>query len=141
MPDTKRIKKRVQDTAAATLEKTGEAAQKTAETVKEGASVVGEKVSEVASKGMEALKTGAKKVSHFTGEASKLAKLKVEIHNLKSARDRLFLEAGTKLWHLRQGKKLADVQTAFSEEFQRMAELQAQIMVKEKEAESISLTE
>lgn len=121
--------------------KVGEALQTGVESAKEGAAAVAEKVSETVPKVKEAIATGAEKIAYTVGEASQLAKLKMETHNLKSERARLHRDAGKKLWDLQKQRRLSEAQVAFAEEFKMMEALQAQIAAKEKEAEAISLVE
>lgn len=92
-------------------------------------------------KGVAALKTGTQKITQFTGGAAKLAKLKLEIHNLQSELDNLYLEAGRKLWQMHKEKKLGEAKNAFAGQFEKYQELKQQIAAKEQEAGGISLLE
>lgn len=134
--------------AAVVGEKVSEMTPKVMETLKtgvasakEGAAVMADKLSETAPKVKEAVATGAEKVAYAVGETAKLAKLKMETHNLKNERSRLHRDAGKKLWDLQKEQRLSEAQSAFAEEFKKMEALQAQIAAKEKEAEAISLIE
>jgi len=100
-----------------------------------------EKVTVVSNKVGETIKTGAQKVFRFTGSATKLSKLKVEVHNLQNQVEKIQLETGKKLWEMHKQNKLGEMDSAFDVEFKRIENLQKQIADKEKDAESISLVE
>ena len=132
------------DSKSAHLEKAGQSEQKNEKSIKDDKEDKGsfwKKLSGVAEKGMASLKAGVEKIAHFTSSSAKLAKLKVEIHNLENEREKLKFEAGQKLWQLYKDQKLSEVESAFTGEFKKMAELRKQVAAKEKQAEKISLVE
>ncbi|NIR46892.1 hypothetical protein GWO43_00205 [candidate division KSB1 bacterium] len=100
-----------------------------------------DKVGDVAQKGVELSKRGAQKLFHFTGSATKLSKLKVEIHNLETQCEKQYLEAGKKLWQMYKDGKLGELKSKFDPEFQKVEGFKKQITEKEKESEKISLVE
>lgn len=100
-----------------------------------------EKVARISEKVGDAVKKGSERVAKFTGSATRLSRLKMEIHNLRNQLHKVHLESGKKLWQMHQENKLSEIDTAFSEEFAQIADLEKQIRTKEKEAEAISLVE
>ncbi len=100
---------------------------------------LGGKLSEATDKGMHVAKDVAKRVRHFAGEATGLTKLKIEMHKLKSARDKLLFEMGKKLGNLYNSKKLKDVESIFTDDFKKLEALEADIAKKEKGVAKISL--
>lgn len=100
-----------------------------------------DKVSDYANKSLQVLKIGVQKLAHFTGSATKLSKLKVEIHTLQTNCDKIYLDVGKKLWQLHKDDKLRELGTAFEEEFKKIEDFHQQITAKQKEADKISLTE
>ncbi len=99
------------------------------------------KVSGTAGKGLESLKKGVEKVTHFAGSSAKLAKLKLEIHNLKIESESLSSQAGEKLWKMSKEKRLEKLETTFATEFKKMAGLQKQIHMTEKQVTKTALVE
>jgi uncharacterized protein Yka (UPF0111/DUF47 family) len=100
---------------------------------------VGDKLSDAADKGVEVIKDVFGKVKDFSVDAAELTKLKVEIHRLKSERDRLYTVMGEKLWELKDSEKIKEVQAIFQDDFDKLKELESDISQKEKQAAKISL--
>jgi len=100
-----------------------------------------ERVNKLSAKVGEAIKKGSQRVAKFTGSATRLSKLKVDIHNLHNQVEKVHLENGQKLWQLHHNKKLGEIDNNFSDEFKKIEDLEKQIKTKEKEAEAISLVE
>jgi len=100
-----------------------------------------ERVARISEKVGEAVKRGSRRVAKFTGSATKLSKLKMDIHNLQNQLDKVRLQSGKKLWQMHQDNKLGQLDNKFSQEFDQIADLEKQIRTKEKEAEAISLVE
>lgn len=100
---------------------------------------VGDKISEAADRGVEVIRDVFGKVKDFSVDAAELTKLKVEIHRLKSDRDRLHTVIGEKLWDLRNSDKIRDIQSLFANDFKKLEELNETIKKKEKDASKISL--
>lgn len=100
-----------------------------------------EKVNKLSTKVGEAIKKGSQRVAKFTGSATRLSKLKVDIHNLHNQIEKVHLENGKKLWQMHHDKKLGEFENNFSEEFKQIENLEKQIKTKEKEVEAISLIE
>ncbi len=100
---------------------------------------MGDKLSETTDKGVHMTKDVTERIRHFTSEASKLTKLKIEIYKMKSRRDNLISAMGEKLFKLHKTKKMKNVQTAFKTDFKKLDELKTNISKKEKEVSKISL--
>ena len=100
-----------------------------------------EKLSEAANKGIEALKVGSERASQFANEATNLARLKIDLRNLKEERNRVYKRVGEGLWNAYKAENLSNVQELFAEEFQRLEELKDKIAATEQQVEEISLLE
>jgi uncharacterized protein Yka (UPF0111/DUF47 family) len=100
---------------------------------------VGDKLSEAADRGVEVIRDVFGKVKDFSVDATELTKLKVEIHRLRSERDRLHTVIGEKLWDLRNSNKIQEIKSLFAEDFKKLEELNETIKKKEKDASKISL--
>jgi hypothetical protein len=100
-----------------------------------------EKVSKTAVKAYKILKTGAEKASNISESAIRLTKLKYEAGKLKNEQDKLFLEAGKKVWNLHKLDKLSQVESDLSDDLLRLIFLQNKITANEKEIEGSSLFE
>jgi len=101
----------------------------------------GDKFAAASDKVVTAVKSGALRLFHFTGSATRLSKLKVEIHNLQSQVEELQLMVGKKLWEKYQKEKQPELKKDFESEFDRIDELLKQKAAKQKEADSITLVE
>ncbi len=60
-----------------------------------------DRIGEAVTAGVETLKDSAEKLTHKAGEVGKIAKLKLEIHNLESDCNSLYLKMGMKIWESR----------------------------------------
>ncbi len=100
---------------------------------------LGDKLNEATGKGVHVAKDVAERVRHFASEATELTKLKIEIHKMKSAQDKLLFEMGEKLWNLNKSKKPIDVESVFADDFEKLKELKVNISKKERELKKISL--
>jgi uncharacterized protein Yka (UPF0111/DUF47 family) len=116
-----------------------EPAGKDFETTEEKLRRMGDKLSEAADKGVMALKEVFERVKDFSSDAAELTKLKIEIRNLKSDREKLYASMGKKLWDMKKEDKFRNVQSAFSEDFTKLEEFADKIADKEKQAGKISL--
>ncbi len=88
----------------------------------------------------KALESGVGKVMHMTGEAARLAKLKVEIAALRNEKGKLLEQLGGEVWHLYQQKRLGAVGRDLAEVFGKLEELTGRIREKEKEIGELSIT-
>lgn len=85
----------------------------------------------VTEKGEKMVKSGAAAVGDFTVQTAHHAKLKLEIHNLHNNLEKLYQEAGQKLWQLQKRGELNNLKEAFSEDFKRMAAIEEALQKKE----------
>jgi hypothetical protein len=86
----------------------------------------------------KAVASGFEKAVHLTGEAAKLAKLKVEMAVLNNEKEKLQQELGNELWILYQQKRLDTVQQDLAEWFGKMEELEGRIAAKDAEIKAVS---
>jgi uncharacterized protein Yka (UPF0111/DUF47 family) len=112
---------------------------KESETTEEKLRRMGDKLSEAADKGVMALKEVFERVKDFSSDAAELTKLKIEIRNLKSDRDKLYATMGKKLWEMKKEDRFRNVQSAFSEDFAKLEKFADKIAKREKQAGKISL--
>jgi hypothetical protein len=144
MKKAKAVKKSIGKSAS----KAGKAARKAfkagsksvKKSLREGAAVVRKEIKTVTPIVQKAVQAGVEKVVHVTGEAAKLAKLKVEMVGLKNEKDHLYREMGGELWILHQQQRLDAVQESLAESFRKMAELEGRIAAKDAEIQAVSLT-
>jgi len=115
------------------------ASQEKTESAEEKIKKVGDKLSEAADKGVDVLKEVFGKVRDFSFDAAELTRLKVDIHRLKSERDRMLTVMGEKLWEMRDSEKLKDLKALFEDDFIKIKTLENEIGKKEKSASKISL--
>ena len=109
------------------------------ESTEEKIKKVGDRLSEAADKGVDVLKEVFEKVKDFSFDAAELTRLKVDIHRLKSDRERILTVMGEKLWELKDSEKLRDLKALFEEDFKKLKSLEDEIEKKEKSASKISL--
>jgi septal ring factor EnvC (AmiA/AmiB activator) len=100
---------------------------------------LGDKLTEATDKGVHVAKDIAERVRHFASEATELTKLKVEIHKLKNARDKLLFEIGEKFVELYKNQKLANIESTFTNDLTQLEYIKSQIVIKEKAVKKISL--
>ena len=112
---------------------------KESETTEEKLRRMGDKLSEAADKGVMALKEVFERVKDFSSDAAELTKLKIEIRNLRSDREKLYASMGKKLWDMKKEDKFRNVQSAFTEDFAKLEKFADKIAEKEKQAGKISL--
>jgi len=118
---------------------TEETSEKEFDTTEEKLRKMGDKLSEAADKGVMALKEVFERVKDFSSDAAELTKLKIEIRNMKTDRDKLYASIGKKLWDMKKSAKLEKIQSIFSEDFNKLEDFEDKIAKKEKQAEKISL--
>ncbi len=116
-----------------------ETEEKEFETTEEKLRKMGDKLSEAADKGVMALKEVFERVKDFSSDAAELTKLKIEIRNLKTDREKLYASMGKKLWDMKKTDKFGNVQSTFNEDFTKLEDFADRIAKKEKQAEKISL--
>jgi hypothetical protein len=112
-----------------------------AEATKEDLKKLGDKIHEATDKGVHIVKEIADHVQRFATDATELTKLKIDLHNLKSERTKLYTLMGERLRNLYISKKLTAITRRFKEDFKRLDQLEAEIAEKEKQASGISISE
>lgn len=124
-------------------EKFGEAADRglhdSLETTKKQLGKLGERLHEARNKGMHFAREIAEEVHRFATDATELTKVKIEIHNLKKEREALLQLMGEKLKNLYHSGQFRNVQSKFSYDLNKLEKIEAAIIEKEKDAESLSL--
>lgn len=137
-PSVRRKKK------AATLEDIESSMEKMAltdfaENTKEELRKLGDKIHEATDKGVHLAKEIAEDVQKFARDATTFTKVKIELHNLKTEKEKLYSLMGQHLSNLYKEKKLTKIATRFRDDFKKLSELESAIEEKEKEAARISL--
>ncbi len=112
-----------------------------AETTKADLNKLGEKIHEATDKGVHVVKDIADHVQRFARDATELTKLKIDLHNLRSERTKLYTLMGEQLRNLFISKKLTKIKTRFAGDFEKLQELEAAIVEKEQKAARISISE
>ncbi|HQU73515.1 MAG: hypothetical protein KDI06_10645 [Calditrichaeota bacterium] len=97
------------------------------------------KLNEVAQKSFSVLKTSVDQVTHFAAGAKKMGELKLELHHLKSDRDKLLRTIGLRTWRLYQDGALATLAEKFAPEFERLEALEKRIVETEQRVQAVSL--
>jgi len=112
-----------------------------AESTKEELRKLGDKIHEATDKGVHFAKEIAEDVQKFAKDATSFTKVKIELHNLKSEKEKLYSLMGEHLSNLYKEKKLTKMATRFRDDFKKLNELESAIEEKEKEAKRISLSQ
>lgn len=99
---------------------------------------LGEQLHEATNKGIHIARDIAEDVQKFARNATDLTKIKLDLYNLRSERERLYSLMGKNLDKLNKKKKLASVKSKFNKDFKKLGELDAEIRRKEKQAAKIS---
>ncbi len=110
-----------------------------ADATREQLKKLGDKLSEATDKGVHVARDIADRVRHFASEATELTKLKVEIHKLKNAQDRLIFDIGSKFVELYKNQKLSNIESVFADDLTQLEYIKSQIAIKEKGVNKISL--
>ena len=111
-----------------------------AESTKEDLRKLGDKIHEATDKGVHLAKEIAEEVQKFARDATNLTKVKIDLHHLKTEREKVYSLMGQHLSNLYKEKKLTKIATRFSDDFKKLNELESAIEEKEKEAAGISLS-
>ncbi len=112
-----------------------------AETTKADLNKLGDKIHEATDKGVHVVRDIADHVQRFARDATELTKLKIDLHNLRSERIKLYTLMGEQLRNLFISKKLTKIKTRFADDFQKLQEIETAIAEKEKSASRISISE
>jgi hypothetical protein len=111
-----------------------------AENTKEELRKLGDKIHEATDKGVHLARDIAEDVQKFARDATHLTKAKIELHNLRTEKEKLYSLMGQHLINLYREKKLTKIATRFKEDFKKFNELESAIAEKEKEAAGIKLS-
>jgi hypothetical protein len=111
-----------------------------AESTKEELKKLGDKIHEATDKGVHLAKEIAEDVQQFARDATNLTKVKIELHNLKLEKEKLYSLMGQHLSNLYKEKKLTKIATRFRDDFKKLNELESAIEEKVNEAAGISLS-
>ena len=103
--------------------------------------VLGDKIHEATDKGVHVVKDIAGHVQRFAQDATELTKLKIELHNLRNERAKLYSLMGEQLRNLYISKKLTGLKKRFKADFKKLDELEAAISEKEERSKGISISE
>ncbi len=142
----KRAKKRTTKKSAVPLEEIEssmerEALNDFAETTKADLHKLGDKIHEATDKGVHVVRDIADHVQRFAKDATELTKLKIDLHNLRSERTKLYTLMGEQLRNLFISKKLTKIKTRFADDFEKLKELEAAIEEKEQRASEIPISD
>jgi len=95
---------------------------------------LGDKIHEAADRGVHIVKDIAEEVQRYAKDATERTRIKIELHNLKAERDKLYTLMGEQLRNLYKSKKLTNINRRFKEDFKRLDELEKEINEHEKQA-------
>ena len=111
-----------------------------AQSTKEELAKLGDKIHEASDKGIHLAHEIAEDVHKFATNATELTKLKIDLHNLKEEKQKLYALMGEQLRNLYKTGKLSYIKTRMKEDFIRLDELESLIAEKEKLSSRISLS-
>jgi hypothetical protein len=111
-----------------------------AQSTKEELIKLGDKIHEATDKGIHVAHDIAEDVHKFAKNASELTKLKIDLHNLKEEKQKLYALMGEQLRNLYKTDKLSRIKSRMKSDFIRLDELESLITEKEKLASKISLS-
>ena len=131
----------VKDTMDAIRQKTGNMSLSDfAQSTKDQLMKLGDRIHEAADKGIHVVHDIADDVHSFATNATDLTKLKIDLHNLKEERTKLYSLMGEQLRNLYLTNKLSGIKTRMKADFARLDELESSIDEKQKLATRLSLT-
>ena len=110
-----------------------------AESTKEELKKLGDKIHEATDRGVSVVKEIADEVQRFAKDKTELTRLKIDLHNLRAEREKLYTLMGEQLVNLYKAKKLSNLKTRLKADFARYDELQSFIDEKEKLAAKLSV--
>lgn len=111
-----------------------------AQSTKEELIKLGDKIHEATDKGIHVAHEIAEDVNKFAKNATELTKLKIDLHNLKEERAKLFALMGEQLRNLYKTDKLSRIKSRMKADFIRIDKLESLIAEKEKLASRRSLS-
>ena len=98
---------------------------------------ISDKISAATDRGVALAKELFGKAKHYSNEAVELTRLKIDIYNLKSDRDRIYKNMGARLWQLNKEDKFRGIKSQFTDEFDLLNSLEEKISAKEDELKDI----
>ncbi len=139
----RKVKEKAQDVPLEQIESDMEhsALNDFAETTKADLKKLGDKIHEATDRGVHVVKDIAEHVQRFANDATELTKIKIDLHNLKSERTKLYTLMGEQLRNLYISKELTGLKKRFTSEFKKLDELETAIADKEKRSSNISISE
>jgi len=111
-----------------------------AQSTKEELIKLGDKIHEATDKGIHVAHEITEDVNRFAKNATELTKLKIDLHNLKEEKEKLFSLMGEQLRNLYKTDKLSRIKSRMKADFIRLDKLESLIDEKEKLASRISLS-
>ena len=131
----------VKDTMDTIKQKTGKMSLSDfAQSTKDELMKLGDRIHEAADKGIHVVHDIADDVHSFAKNATDLTKLKIDLHNLKEERTKLYALMGEQLRNLYITNKLSGIKIRMKADFARLDELESSIDEKQKLASRLSLT-
>jgi hypothetical protein len=129
---SKTTKKRTRKVKAAPLEDIESSMEKMAltdfaETTRAHLKKLGDQIHEATDKGIHVVKEIAEEVQRFAKDKTELTRIKIELHNLKAERDKLYALMGEQLRNLYKAQKLPNIKKRFKADFARLDELEKAI--------------
>jgi hypothetical protein len=103
-----------------------------AESTKRELKKLGDRIHEAADKGVHLARDIAEDVQKFARDATDMTKAKIELHNLKTEREKLYSLMGQHITNLYKENKLTKIKTRFKDDFAKLDELEAAIDEKKK---------
>jgi hypothetical protein len=111
-----------------------------AESTKKELKRLGDRIHEAADKSVHLAKDIAGDVQKFARDATDLTRTKIDLHNLRAEREKLYSLMGQHITNLYKENKLTKIKTRFKDDFAKLDELEAAIDEKNKLAERLSLS-
>jgi uncharacterized coiled-coil protein SlyX len=108
------------------------------DSMRKGFQKLGDTLSDAKNKGVHAIKEVAEKIRLFAHDSTELTKLKIELHNLRKEKEKLFMLMGEQLANLYKSHDLSQIENKFTYDFKRLDELETTIAEKEKDSEKFS---
>ena len=109
------------------------------ESTKDELKKLGEKIHEATDKSLHVAKEIAEDVRRFSRDATDLTKIKIELHNLKTEKEKRYTLIGKHLRNLHKAQNLKNIRSKFKKDFTALDELESDINKKEKQVAGISL--
>ncbi len=99
---------------------------------------LGDRIHEAADRGVHIVKDIAEEVHRYAKDATERTRIKIELHNLKAERDKLYTLMGEQIRNLYKSKKLTNINRRFKADFKKLDDLEKAINEHEKKAAELS---